>query len=47
MRPIVARVNELEVPHRGKVKWMAPCQTPSPTLQAAIAKLFALVGLSE
>lgn len=41
----IDRQHVLELPGRATLQWAAPCQTPSPTLQAALAKLFAIVNL--
>jgi len=41
----VDHIQQLEVPGRGTLRWSSPCQAPSPTLAAAIAKLFTIVGL--
>lgn len=38
-------IHELDVPGRGKVRWIAPCQGPSPSLTTALDLLFKLVGL--
>lgn len=37
--------HHLEVPGRGEVRWIWPCSKPSPSLDAALTKLFAAVGL--
>lgn len=40
-------IHELELPKRGTVRWIAPCQHPSASLSAALDKLFKLVGVSR
>lgn len=44
-RCVADHIIELEVPNRGKVRWTTPCDTPSASLQAALALLFKVVGL--
>lgn len=38
-------IHLLEVPGRGTLRWASPCQAPSPTLLAAMTRLFTVVGL--
>ena len=38
-------IHLLEVPGRGGLRWASPCRAPSPTLAAAITKLFSVVGI--
>lgn len=37
--------HELSVPGRGQLRWIAYCQTPSPSLAAALARMQAIVRL--
>jgi len=39
------RPHELEVPGRGAISYVWPCHRPSPTLEAALQRLYTLVGL--
>ncbi|MCC6622890.1 MAG: hypothetical protein IT385_16645 [Deltaproteobacteria bacterium] len=39
------RPHELEVPGRGQIQYIWPCQRPSPTLEAALQRVYALVGM--
>ncbi len=44
-RCVADHIIELDVPNRGRARWTTPCDTPNPSLQAAIALLFKVVGL--